>query len=89
MFSTITAWRALSSSAATAWSCCCTFWRISASGGGLAGADGYGPDGENYADKRMKNHTPRGSEYNAAMAKAIRAQGLAVRFITPAITKKE
>lgn len=55
----------------------------------LAGADGYGPDGENYADKRMKNHTPRGAEYNAAMAKAIRAQGLAVRFITPSHYEKE
>lgn len=54
----------------------------------LAGADGYAQGGENYADKRMKNHTPRGAEYNAAMAKAIRAQGLAVRFVTPSQYEK-
>lgn len=54
----------------------------------IAGADGYGPGDGNYSDPRMKNHTPRGAEYNEAMAKAIAAQGLAVRFITPSHYEK-
>ncbi len=49
----------------------------------LAGADGYEPGQSNYCDPRMKNHTPRGSDYNAAMARAIASQGLQVSFLTP------
>ena len=55
----------------------------------LAGADGYAPGGDNYCDPRMKNHTLRGTDYNHAMAEAIRAQGLSVRFLTPSYYEKE
>ena len=55
----------------------------------IAGADGYGPAGDNYCDPRMKNHTLRGADYNHAMAEAIRAQELRVRFVTPSYYEKE
>lgn len=54
----------------------------------LAGADGYEPGSANYRDPRMKNHTPRGADYNQAMAAAIAATGLQVRFITPSHYEK-
>ena len=55
----------------------------------LAGADGYDSQGDNYCDPRMKNHTPRGNDYNQAMAKAIGTQKMAVQFITPSHYEKE
>ena len=55
----------------------------------IAGADGYGPGDDNYCDPRMKNHTLRGADYNHAMAEAIRAQALRVKFVTPSYYEKE
>lgn len=55
----------------------------------LAGADGYAPGEENYRDPRMKNHTPRGAEYNTAMTKALAAQGVRLEFLTPSHYEKE
>ena len=49
----------------------------------LAGADGYRPDAPAYADASLHTHTGRGAAYNAAMAGAIRAAGVPVRFLTP------
>lgn len=49
----------------------------------LAGADGYRPDTPAYADASLHTHTGRGAAYNAAMAAAIRAAGVPVRFLTP------
>ncbi|WP_419067924.1 aldolase catalytic domain-containing protein [Candidatus Allofournierella excrementavium] len=54
----------------------------------LAGADGYEPGTENYCDPRMKNHTPRGADYNRAMTAAIGGCGLAVTFVTPSHYQK-
>lgn len=54
----------------------------------LAGADGYAPDEANYCDARMKNHTPRGAEYNTAMTKALNAQGISLAFVTPSHYEK-
>ena len=54
----------------------------------LAGADGYEPGTENYCDPRMKNHTPRGADYNRAMTTAIGGCGLAVTFVTPSHYQK-
>ena len=51
--------------------------------GRLAGADGYRPDAPAYADASLHTHTGRGAAYNAAMAGAIRAAGVPVRFLTP------
>lgn len=55
----------------------------------VAGADGYAPEGDNYCDARMRNHTLRGSDYNHAMAQAIDAQAVAVHFLTPSYYEKE
>ncbi len=49
----------------------------------LAGADGYRPGAPAYADASLHTHTGRGADYNAAMADAIRAAGVPVRFLTP------
>mgnify|MGYP000788097748 CR=1 FL=1 len=43
----------------------------------LAGADGYRPGTAAYADEGLHTHTGRGAAYNAQMAGAIRAAGLA------------
>ena len=55
----------------------------------IAGADGYGEQGDNYCDPRMRNHTLRGADYNHAMAQAIRAQSMTVDFVTPSYYEKE
>ncbi|MDD4850585.1 MAG: hypothetical protein PHO10_07785, partial [Gemmiger sp.] len=49
----------------------------------LAGADGYREGAPAYANPSLHTHTGRGPDFNHAMAKALRGEGLPLRFITP------
>ena len=49
----------------------------------VAGADGYKEDGANYYNSDMKSPVVHGNKYNLAVADAIHALNVNIKFITP------